>query len=102
MKTFNTRKSAEITRTPEQAETSRMQGNIKKGKTGDENPFGPLSDEDDDDYKEMKEVQDATHGGVSIWDATEGATAEEKGMYSLSLHQVQEVVVQKNQTSLTT
>ena len=83
MKTFNTRKSAEITRTPERAGTSRVQGNIKKGKPEDGNPFGSLSDEDDDADEEMKEVQDATHVGVSLRDAMEGATSEEKGMYPL-------------------
>jgi len=83
MKNFSTRKSAEITSTPERAGTSRVQGNIKKGKPGDENPFESLADEDNDDDEEMKEVQDATHGGVSLRDATEGATAEEKGMYPL-------------------
>ena len=83
MKTFNTRKSAEITSTPERAETSRVQGNIKKGKPGDGNPFGSLSDDYDDDDEEMKEVHDANHGRVSLRDATEGATAEEKGIYPL-------------------
>ena len=83
MKTFNIRKIAEITRTPERAGTSHVQGNIKKGKPGDENPFESLADKDNDDDKEMKEVQDATHEGVSLRDATEGATAEEKGVYPL-------------------
>ena len=83
MKTYNTRKSAEITGTPERAGTSRVQGNIKKGKPEDGNPFGSLSDEDDDADEEMKEVQDATHVGVSLRDAMEGATSEEKGMYPL-------------------
>ena len=83
MKNFSTRKSAEITRTPERAGTSRVQGNIKKGKPGDENPFGLLSYEEDDEDEEMKEVQDATHEGVFPRDSTEGATTEEKGMYPL-------------------
>jgi hypothetical protein len=87
MKTYTSRKSAEITRTPERAETSRVQGNTKKGKPGDGNPFGTLSDEDDDDDddddEDMKEGQEATHGSVSKRDATEGATAEEKGVYPL-------------------
>ena len=49
MKNFSTRKSEEITSTPERAGTSRVQGNIKKGKPGDVNPFGALADEDYDD-----------------------------------------------------
>ena len=82
MKNFSTRKSAEITRTPERAGTSREQGNIKKGKPGDENPFGLLSYKEDDEDEEMKEVQDETYEGVVLRDSTEGAT-EEKGMYPL-------------------
>jgi len=84
MKNFSTRKSAEITRTPERAGTSREQGNIKKGKPGDENPFGLLSYKEDDEDEEMKEVQDETHEGVVLRDSTtEEATTEEKGMYPL-------------------
>jgi len=83
MKNFSSRKSEEITSTPERAGTSRVQGNIKKGKPGYGNPYGALADKDYDDDEEMKEVQDATHGGVSLRDATEGSTAEEKGIYSL-------------------
>ena len=83
MKNLSTRKSAEITSTPEQAGTSRVQGVIKKGKPGDGNPFEALANEDNNDDEEMKEAQDATHGGVSLRDATEGATAKEKGMYPL-------------------
>jgi len=49
MKNFSTRKSAEITSTPERAGTSRVQGNIKKGKPGDENPFEALAGEDDNE-----------------------------------------------------
>ncbi len=83
MKNLSTRKSAEITSTPEQAGTSRVQGIIKKGKPGDENPFEALANKDNNDDEEMKEVQDATHRGVTLRDATEGATAKEKGMYPL-------------------
>ena len=82
MKNFSTRKSAEITGTPERAGTSRVQGNKKKGKPGDENPFGLLSYEEDDEDEDMKEVQDATQERVVLRDSTEGAT-EEKGMYPL-------------------
>ena len=61
-----------------------MQGNIKKGKPGDENPFELLSYEEDDEDKEMKEVEEVTHEGVVLRDSTkEGVTAEEKGTYSL-------------------
>jgi len=80
MKNFSTRKSEEITSTPERAGTSRVQGNIKKGKPGYGNPFGALDDEDYDEDEEMKEVKDATHGGVLLRDATEGSTAGEKGI----------------------
>ena len=42
MKLFNTRKSAKITSTPDRAVTSRVQGNIKKGKARDGNCFEAL------------------------------------------------------------
>ena len=83
MRIFNTRKSAEITRTPERAETSRVQGNIKKGKPGYGIPFGSLSDEDDDDDAEMQDGQDSNHGSVTLRDATAEATVKEKGIYPL-------------------
>jgi hypothetical protein len=84
MKTFNTRKSAEITSTPERAVSSRVQAHGKKGKSVDGNPFEALSDEDDEEDADMTAVQDGNLKRATHRKATEATTTEEKrGVYPL-------------------
>ena len=67
MKTFNTRKSADITSTPERSVSSRIQAHGKKGKFADGNHFDALYNEDDEEDTEKKAT----------------ITEEKKGVYPL-------------------
>jgi hypothetical protein len=86
MKLFNTRKSAEITSTPERAVTSRVQGHGKKGKSVDGNSFGALSDKDNNDNNnaDMPDAQDGNHKRATQRKVTAATTTDgKKGIYHL-------------------
>ena len=85
MKLFNTRKSAEISNTTEQAVTSRVQVHGKKGKSNNGNSFGALSNKDNSDNNaDMPDALDGNHKQETQQTVTAATTTDgKKGIYPL-------------------